>query len=249
MTDVEKAPLNRVFFGHHKCASRFFRLSMFKRIAESIDQDVVSYAIENPPYHFSDLPDLDLDMVDYGRVALGGVVVNLLNASPAVLDKVSQANANFRGLRVVRDPRSILVSAYFHHRGSHPLRSTMGFVWDKLVLDRPILDSLSEEDGLIYELENITGSVISDQILAWPGDARVMNCRVEDINADRPAFLDRLAEHLRLEAIPPIDWSKSFSDSGGGDWRAHFTPRLKDIFKARFGRALIELGYERTADW
>jgi hypothetical protein len=34
-----------------------------------------------------------------------------------------------------------------------------------------------------------------------------------------------------------------------GDWRNHFTPRLKDAFKQRYGDLLIQLGYEQTSDW
>jgi hypothetical protein len=34
-----------------------------------------------------------------------------------------------------------------------------------------------------------------------------------------------------------------------GDWRTHFTPRVTDEFKARYGELLIHLGYESSSDW
>ena len=37
-------------------------------------------------------------------------------------------------------------------------------MWDKLAVDRPILRELSEEDGILYELDNITGQVFDRQI-------------------------------------------------------------------------------------
>ncbi|HWV41591.1 hypothetical protein [Pseudorhodoplanes sp.] len=242
--------MNRVFFGHHKCASRFFRIRIFAAIAKVQGWKVVTYHVDKPPYHFSSLPDLDLDMVDFTK--LSGpepVVVNLLNSSPAVLDKVAETNPNFRGLHVVRDPRQVLISAYFHHRGTHPI-SGSGFVWDKLAIDRPILRALSEEDGILYEMNNITRDVIN-HMMAWPGDTRVLEARVEDINQDRPAFLRRLAQHLDLafDTVPEIDWTQNFSDSGGGHWKEHFTPRIKEDFKRLHGDALIKLGYERNHDW
>lgn len=171
--------MHRVFFGHHKYASRFFRLSVFVPIAEQHGWDVVSYKIDNPPYHFRDLPDLDLEKVNFDRLRRPEpAVVNILNTSPEVVSAVADAATDFRGLRVLRDPRQVLVSAYFHHRDGHPIQSA-GFVWDKLAEDRPILQSLSMEDGLLYELDNITGSVLDDQAVVWQSDARVLELRVD----------------------------------------------------------------------
>lgn len=240
---------HRAFFGHHKCASRFFRLTVFRQIARDLGFDVVSYAIVNPPFHFSSLPDVDLLALDYERLKAAPAVVNFLNASPAVLEKLNAVAPDFVGLRVLRDPRSILVSGYFHHRAGHPIAGPAGFVWEKLGVDRPLLECLSEEEGLIHKMDNISGAVITDQILAWPGDVRVLEWRVEDIAERRGAFVAELTRHLRLKKAPAIDWTRNFSDSGAGHWRDHFTPRVKDALKARFGEALVRLGYESSLDW
>jgi hypothetical protein len=34
-----------------------------------------------------------------------------------------------------------------------------------------------------------------------------------------------------------------------GDWRAHFSDRVKDAFKQRYAQLLIDTGYERTPEW
>jgi hypothetical protein len=34
-----------------------------------------------------------------------------------------------------------------------------------------------------------------------------------------------------------------------GDWRNHFTPKVKERAKELIGEALIELGYEKDLDW
>jgi hypothetical protein len=34
-----------------------------------------------------------------------------------------------------------------------------------------------------------------------------------------------------------------------GDWRHHFSERVKKAFKARYGGILVATGYERDLDW
>ena len=34
-----------------------------------------------------------------------------------------------------------------------------------------------------------------------------------------------------------------------GDWRKHFSDRVKKEFKQRFGKILIKTGYESNLDW
>jgi len=34
-----------------------------------------------------------------------------------------------------------------------------------------------------------------------------------------------------------------------GDWRNHFTDRIKRAFKARYGGLLVATGYEKDLDW
>ena len=49
---------------------------------------------------------------------------------------------------------------------------------------------------------------------------------------------------------PGQEESSSFYRKGeAGDWRNAFTERDKDIFKRAAGKTLVEIGYERDADW
>ncbi|NKB41903.1 MAG: hypothetical protein GKR86_12870 [Ilumatobacter sp.] len=224
---------------------------MFSPLAHANDWAVISYRIEDPPYHFSALPDLDLDMVDFGPLSgPKSVVLNLLNSSPAVCDRVAECSGGeFRGLRVIRDPRQVLVSGYFHHRDGHPIASENGFVWDALARDRPVLRSMSVEDGLIYEMDHIGGEVLEEQLRPIWGDHRILEVRVEDVNEDRETFLEQLWNHLGVATPPNVSWGQQFSDSGAGEWRQHFTPAATNAFKDRFGDLLVELGYEAGTDW
>ena len=110
--------------------------------------------------------------------------------------------------------------------------------------DRPVLQSLSVEEGLLYELENITKTVIEDQMLAWVPDERIIEARLEDANKDKEGFLNRLQEHLKIEVMPSIDWALNYSGSGAQHWRNHFTPRLEAVFMERYGTALVDMGSE-----
>ena len=44
--------------------------------------------------------------------------------------------------------------------------------------------------------------------------------------------------------------TESFFRKGvAGDWRNHFTPELKALYKERVGDLLVELGYEADLSW
>jgi hypothetical protein len=239
--------MHRVFFGHHKCASRFFRLRLFAPIAKQNRWGVLTYKIQDPPFHFGSLPDLDLYNLDFARIRDGEpLVINLTNSTASTLTMISKANPNFRGLRVIRDPRQVLISAYFHHRDNHPTESQQGWVWDKLAIDQPRLRALSIEDGILYELDNISREILEQQLFAWSDDPRVLNERLENINQDRPEFLRKLQQHLNIPKMPEVDWSRTFSDSGAGDWQTYFTPRIRRAFDDRYGDQVEKLGYPRS---
>ncbi len=50
-------------------------------------------------------------------------------------------------------------------------------------------------------------------------------------------------------AVGQEDAHHHFRKGVAGDWRQHFTPRIKKVFKDRFGDLLLQLGYEQSDDW
>ena len=244
------APSCLVFFGHHKCASRFFRFQVFERVAEMTGARIRRYAVKAPPFHYSRMDDLDLcnmDLADLGKD--GRDVVLFANGTTRSLERIRRSTQSFRGLRVLRDPRQVLVSNYFHHKGNHPVNSDAGWVWDALQRDRSILLSLPEEDGLLHELDSITKEVIEEQLLAPFDDERVLTIKLEEFAAEPREYLARIAEFLEVPDIAGIDLGRTFANRDSGDWRHHFTSKLRDVFKQRYGQALIDLGYARDMDW
>ncbi|WP_375202104.1 FkbM family methyltransferase [Hyphococcus sp.] len=246
------APHCFVLFGHHKCGSRFFRNQVFGRIAEATEARVRKYEIRNRPFHYSSSDDLDLKNMDFGGLGHNGRdVVLFSNATAHSLDKINENASDWKGLRILRDPRQVLVSNYFHHKGDHlaDASDTHGWVWDSLVRDKPVLRNLPEEDGLIYELDHISKEIIETQVLAGMGDERILTLRLEDFAAEPAVWLRRISDFLEVPDIAGLNLDAKGANPDSGAWRNHFTPRLTAIFKERYGKALIDLGYEKNLDW
>ena len=123
------------------------------------------------------------------------------------------------------------------------------WVWDRLVVDQPILRSLPLEEGLLYELDHISKEVIETQLLARMDDPRILTFRIEDFTARPADHLARMAEFLRVPDIAGLDLKRTFANPDSEPWKRHFTPGLREVFKARYGQALIDLGYEADLDW
>lgn len=244
------APATLVFFGHHKCASRFFRHEVFSMIAETTGARTRKYEIADPPFHYSRMDELDLCNIDFGGLGKDGRdVVWFANASVRSLTKIQHATEDWKGLRIIRDPRQVLVSDYFHHRGDHPDVSPLGWVWDQLVKDKAILRELPEEEGLLHELNNISRQVIEEQVLAPFDDPRVMTIKIEDFSADPKGHLERIADFLGVAHIAGLDFNRTAANPESGPWRKHFTSKLREVFKERYGQALIDLGYAKDLHW
>jgi len=244
------APDVFVYFGHHKCASRFFRYEVFGRIAESTGARTRKYEITNAPFHYSRMDELDLVNIDFKELGKNGRdVVWFANASQRCLNKIKRNADNWKGLRIIRDPRQVLISNYIHHKGDHPDESPLGWVWDQLVKDKPILRELPEEDGILHELDNISKQVIEDQILAPFDDERVMTVRLEDYSKDPRGHLLQISEFLKVPDVAGIDFGNTKANPDSGPWQKYFTTRIREAFKERYGQALIDLGYAEDMDW
>ena len=237
-----------VFFGHHKCASRFFRFEVFAQIAEMTGARVRRYVIREPPFHYSRMDDLDLMNIDFSDLGIATRdVVLFANATERSLKRITRAASDWRGVRAIRDPRQVLVSDYFHHRGDHPTEPN--WVWDTLVRDQPLLRELPEEEGLLHELDHISREVIETQILARLDDPRILTIKVEDLSNDPRGSLTSIAQFLKVPDIAGIDLSRRYAGPDSGPWQEHLTPKIRKVFKKRYGQALIDLGYERDLDW
>lgn len=150
------------YFGHHKCASTWIR-----RIIDDLAWGAgLEHRYLHRPEQFGGNLRQFMDRHDVD-------VVSYVNAD---LDYVSPLS-DFHGFHVVRDPRDLLVSAYFSHLHSHGTEE-----WPELEGHRRNLQSVPKGEGLLLELE-FTGPVL-DQLHKWDYDQpSVLELRQEDLTA------------------------------------------------------------------
>ncbi len=253
------------YFGHHKCASKFIT-EFLRSLCQEAGLSVSAYSMTNNlPYGYHEKWKYRRQ---WKRVAkkIRAFDCDLLihrNADGAVQDLLE--GREFRGFHVIRDPRDILVSAYFSHKYSHKLLAP----W--LEDQRRNLERIDDvEEGLLYDLEMFT-SVYLRKMQSWDyNDDRMYETRFERITTDPKAEWDAILNftglpfdrdwfHARLEAASferlssrkkgEEDQQSHFRKGVAGDWRNHFTDRVKDAFKKDFGQMLIDLGYETDMNW
>lgn len=179
-------------------------------------------------------------------------------------DRFAEDQTNSRQVVVIRDLRDTAVSWYFSMLHSHPKNPAV----DKF---RKQLGATTKEEGLLLTLDESV-KVMSRLQLSWqqaPETTRLM-IRYEDLIADTYTWMGQLVEHLGIlatdQALRETVDAESFENKTGrkpgeedvnrhqrkgvaGDWVNHFTDRVKDAFKERYGQTLIETGYEQDLNW
>ena len=166
-----------MYCGHHKCATRWLvdiltdacnraGLEFFEaHNAGMFDRDLASFLAKRP-----------VDLLAY------------TNARHEFIDRLD----DFRGFHVIRDPRDILVSAYFSHLNSHP---TDG--WSALEQHRQKLKACSEEEGLSLELDFIED--VFSALAHWDySRPQMLELKMEQLVRDSYGGLVEVFLHLGL---------------------------------------------------
>jgi len=169
----------------------------------------------------------------------------------------------YRAFIVIRDLRDTLISLYFSAKYSHKVVS------DQLSEIKRQLESLNEEDGLMYMLDVVLQSCAEIQI-SWLESQDLLLLRYEDILGNEYTFFENLIEHCQInvnrERLHGIIRYNIFEAATGrkpgqediyshlrkgvaGDWKNYFTIGIKEKFKTRYGELLIKTGYEKDLSW
>lgn len=165
---------------------------------------------------------------------------------------------------VIRDLRDTLVSAYVSFKNVHPV---LDAYFSNL---RESLTTPDEEDGLLFLMDNWLFACAVIQ-LSWveAGEPvlKYEDLLEHDVELVEQTLIDRCGLDVSRERLREIVLANRFDrlTSGrhrgeedptaherkgvAGDWRNHFTPRVRDAFKARYGGVLIATGYEKDLDW
>jgi hypothetical protein len=248
---MNSTPL-RAFFGHHKCGTSW--------ISRVIGDVCAIAGLKIAHRHYENLFD--------------GDIVGLKLSSPFDFWRYTNADINFTrsvdllGFHVVRDPRDVIVSAYFSHLNSHPDDN-----WPRLRHYRPYLRSLSKEAGIKAEME--FSGIFLLHMLSWDYcRPNVLELRFEDLIRDEFNQFERIFRFLKIvpDSLCSADLARVVQQntfqvlSGGrspgeqdiqshyrrgspGDWREHFDGAHIDYFKKLYNPLLLKLGYESKEDW
>ncbi|MGO9271381.1 MAG: methyltransferase domain-containing protein [Terriglobia bacterium] len=241
------------YYGHHKCGSDWIHrivkdvaevagLEVFKSDSDrAFDGDLLSYRERNP-----------FDILSF------------VNADYIYIRSLATV-----GFHVIRDPRDIVVSAYFSHLNSHPEGT-----WPELRLWRNYLQSVPKDEGLMLEIEYM-GRVVN-RLLMWNYGEQpsILEYKFEDLIRNPLPMFTKAFEQMGIvplvvgyEELHALILKNSFENlSGGrtpgsedgahhyrrgvpGDWRNHFTNQHIAYFKALYNPLLLKLGYEESNDW
>ena len=179
----------------------------------------------------------------------------------------------FRISRFIRDPRDLVVSGYFYHRrGAEPWTNleaptaedwylVNGCVPEGLAGSRGAsfsgyLQSIPEEEGLLAELE--FRRYHFESMADWPAQhPDIVTYRYEEIVGDEARVFRELLAFYGLSPLARAlgnGFARRYSfrkmaadphvrDPTSGQWRRHFTPRVKQAFDARYAGLIEQLGY------
>ena len=184
------------------------------------------------------------------------------------------AASSVRASHVIRDPRDLVVSAYFYHlRTSEEWCARPNPAHEDLPCDVSYQDhlrSISKEAGLIYEMQHVSGRV-TEKMAEWDYDRpNCLELKFEQIVGNEQATFaevfdwygvperlkSKLLDFVSKNARGRLRFWKSFGarrhirkGSHVGQWKSHFTPSVKAAFKERYQLVLEHLGYEEDHKW
>ena len=153
-------------FGHHKCASMWVH-SICEQVSLELGIRLGSVFLER---------DFGGDLGRYAR----DEKIGFLLYGNADFQQVQRLPLDeTRAFHYVRDPRDIVVSAYFSHRNSHSTDA-----WPELIEYRERLRACSKEEGLFLELD--FRSEQFQEMQSWQDhadDGSIRTYKIEDVIA------------------------------------------------------------------
>ena len=158
------------YFGHHKCGSTWIssiltEVSNFLGLKDGVvhDEHMFNYDLNN--------------FVKKNNI----LFISYTNASIKYIENLPK----FRGFHVVRDPRDIVVSAYYSHLYSHPTDRS-----EKLAVLKEKLKVVTASEGLLLEMDFLKN--VLTQMETWDYEAsNILEIKMEEmIGNPYESFMD-----------------------------------------------------------
>jgi uncharacterized protein YbdZ (MbtH family) len=172
-----KTATPRWYFSHHKCATMYAH-AILERVCSELGLR------QRTVYGWGDFGE---NLADFARREDADLIA-YLDARWSDVRPLKDVV----GVHVIRDPRDVLVSAYFSH-----LRTHSDDKWPELTAHREKLKACSKEQGLFLEMG--FSAYVFESINAWEyGRDGMLELRFEELVADPYRFWIRAANHLAL---------------------------------------------------
>lgn len=183
----------RCYFGHHKCATQWIGLIIRNVCIETGSE--FRRVVDHRYWSDELLTDINSSRLDF---------ITYINAKFEDVESLS----DFRAFHIIRDPRDILVSAYFSHLNSH---GDTG--WPALVKHRERLRSCDTPEGLLLEARFSEGTF--RDIHDWEyGNPDILEMKYEQLVVDPNEGFKEIFRHLSFLNTNTIVPETSISISG-----------------------------------
>jgi hypothetical protein len=190
----------------------------------------------------------------------GDIASAHLFARPEAIEKV--CSPGFVSYFIFRDPRDVVVSHVFYVTDMEARHVHHEYYASLPDFNARLNVSILGRPDASVEFPDIAARF--SPYLGWLDHTEILSIHFEDLINDRPAALTRIMDHLlarapipapRQEILDSLESSinpkrsPTFRSGKTGEWKKHFTPEHKKIFKDVAGELLIRLGYEKDTIW
>jgi sulfotransferase 6B1 len=163
---------------------------------------------------------------------------------------------------IFRDPRDVVVSHVFYVTDMEARHVHHEYYTSLPDFDSRLNVSILGRPDAGVEFPDIAARFAP--YLGWLDRPEVLSLHFEDLIQNRADALTRIMDHLlvctpipvpRQQILDSLEGSinpkrsPTFRSGKTGEWKKHFTPEHKKIFKNVAGELLIRLGYEKDNYW
>jgi hypothetical protein len=202
----------RAFFGHHKCASTYMKMiirQISHLIGLSLHTEILSRKL---PLGYERFPEQAQRIKNaYNRILNSNFHFLFHgNADNSVVETLSERGA-FKAVHLIRDPRDLLVSAYFWHQSEKVLENIGLNYW---ITDRynQLRKAGNKEAGLLLELDFC--SCYFKTFEEWDfHTSNILEIRFEDLASDPISVFTNIFSFLEFPVIKQLHLTKK-SNSG-----------------------------------